>query len=104
MLETLAAQNHGQAIESDLRRSLVRAYALSGEFGLAHQALQQVPTFAGDFWALIAESGSDQDILELAFAPPADQSVIDTESRFALAKKLHQLSQISKEQNRLVIL
>ena len=91
MLETLAAQTRGQEPEEDLRRALVRAYALSGEFDLAHQTLQKVPDVASDFWTLMAETGSDRDILELAFVPPADRAVIDPESRFALAQKLHLL-------------
>lgn len=91
MLETLAAQNSGQQIEEDLRRSLVRAYGLSGEFGLAHQALQQAPDGARDFWTLMAESGSDSDILDLAFVPPVDRAVVDAESSLAVAGKLHAL-------------
>ncbi|HRK41834.1 MAG TPA: hypothetical protein PLH11_02215 [Gemmobacter sp.] len=91
MLETLIAQNRGQKVEQDLRRALVLAYALSGEFDLAYLALQQVPVAAGEFWSLMAESGADADILEHAFVPPIDRAGIDAESTFALARKLNEL-------------
>lgn len=91
MLETLAAQNRGQDIEADLRRSLVLAYALSGEFALSHDALQNAPAAAGDFWALMAESGAEADILDLAFSPPPNLAAIDSASSLMIAQKLHAL-------------
>ncbi|MBL8562554.1 MAG: hypothetical protein JNN06_09750, partial [Gemmobacter sp.] len=91
MLETLAAQNRGQNVAADLRRSLVLAYALSGEFGLAHAGLQDAPAAAGNFWALMAESGTEADILDLAFSPPPDLAAIDASSSVRIAQKLQAL-------------
>lgn len=91
MLETLIAQNRGQQIENELKRALVLAYALSGEFGLAKQALENAPAATEGFWALMAQRGSDADILDLAFSPPPEQTEIDAPSVLAIAQKLRVL-------------
>lgn len=88
MIQTLAAQSRGQAIAKDLLHALVLAYSLSGEFQLAQDSLQDAPSAEKYFWELMAEIGTDADIINMAFSPPENLGGITENSAHLIASKL----------------
>lgn len=85
-LAILAQQHRGLDIEPKLRRALVLAEALSGDFGAAMKDVERAPESRMEVWSLLAEIGPDTAVLDFAIFGQSEvrpQVPRDTGVRFA---------------------
>lgn len=87
-LEALIEENAAGEKEPALRRALVLAHFASDNVSAAFDALPGTPATAAELWSLLADRGSDQDLLAHAVRSEEDLPVLAPETSARLADRL----------------
>lgn len=95
-LDAALREFKGTSAEPKIRRALIVAHALSSDFSSAFETLPSFPEAENDLWKLLANIGTDDDLLNFAILPEGyNYPILDKRTNELIVARLNGLGMTS---------